>query len=357
MFGSKNYEMRIQHMKESLDKLTEEKKQVEKELENARSRISDLEEQLAKSDLEILKRENKETLAEYQGLKELYLRKNQDFDNNLQEKEESYAKEESLARHHLKDEIAQQKLDTEKSVAETVNTFSETYNYYLNQIKVLMDALGNVASATGKQLFSGEAVDLKTEFGRQMVNALKQGTDTLPQGSGDRILIGSAEEEEVPAAEAAPEAEGAAPAKKKPGRKPSAKKAGAAKKPAAKKKTTAKAAGGKKTTGTKAAGKTTTRTRKPRNAKAAEAAPQAEGAAAGSPVEGTAENPVIAEEVKVVGEPVAEAIGEPVAEEAAAAAENLAETVKEEVKEEIKEEVKEAAADTAAAAEDIVSAQ
>ena len=47
MFGSKNYEMRIQHMKESLDKLTEEKKQVEKELENARNRISDLEEQLA----------------------------------------------------------------------------------------------------------------------------------------------------------------------------------------------------------------------------------------------------------------------------------------------------------------------
>ena len=356
MFGSKNYEMRIQHLKESLDKLTEEKKQVEKELENARNKISDLEEQLSRSDLETLKRENRETLAEYQGLKDLYLRKNQDFDSNLQEKQESYAKEESLARHHLKDEIAQQKLDTEKSVSETVNTFSETYNYYLNQIKVLMDALGNVASATGKQLFSGEAVDLKTEFGRQMVNALKQGTDTLTQGSGDRILIGSAEEEEVPAAEAAPEAEGAKPAKK-PGRKPSAKKAGTAKKPAAKKKTTAKAAGGKKTTGTKAAGKTTTRTRKPRNAKAAEAAPQGEGAAAGSPVEGTAENPVVAEDVKVVGEAVTEAVGGSAAEETAAAAENLAENVKEEVKEEVKEAVKEAAADGAAAAENIVSIQ
>ena len=320
MFGSKNYEMRIQHMKESLDKLTEEKKQVEKELENARSRISDLEEQLAKSDLEILKRENKETLAEYQGLKELYLRKNQDFDNNLQEKEESYAKEESLARHHLKEEIVQQKQDTEKIVSDTVNTFSETYNYYLNQIKVLMDALGNVASATGKQLFSGEAVDLKTEFGRQMVNALKQETDTLPQGSGDRILIGTSEEEA-----AAAEAEAAAAkakAAKKTAKKP------AAKKPAAKKKTTAKATGAKKSTAAKAAGKTTTRTRKPKAAAAGTAA--AGSAEAGSTVEKAAEEtPVIAE--AVVGS---------VTEQAAAAAEDLSAKVTEEVKE-VTEEVKE----------------
>ncbi|MBR0266540.1 MAG: hypothetical protein IJQ71_03785 [Clostridia bacterium] len=322
MFGSnnKNYEMQIEHLKESLNNVTEEKKKVENELEKYKARISELEEKLAQTDLEVLKKETQETLAEYQGLKELYLRKNQEFDGNLQAKEESYAKEESLARHHLKEEIVQQKQDTEKIVSDTVNTFSETYNYYLNQIKVLMDALGNVASATGKQLFSGEAVDLKTKFGRQMVNALKQETDTLPQGSGDRILIGTSEEEA-----AAAEAEAAAAkakAAKKTAKKP------AAKKPAAKKKTTAKATGAKKSTAAKAAGKTTTRTRKPKAAAAGTAA--AGSAEAGSTVEKAAEEtPVIAE--AVVGS---------VTEQAAAAAEDLSAKVTEEVKE-VTEEVKE----------------
>lgn len=198
MFGSnnKNYEMQIEHLKESLNNVTEEKKKVENELEKYKARISELEEKLAQTDLEVLKKETQETLAEYQGLKELYLRKNQEFDGNLQAKEESYAKEESLARHHLKEEIVQQKQDTEKIVSDTVNTFSETYNYYLNQIKVLMDALGQVATKTGKHLFSGEEVDLKTEFGRRMMRALKQEAETLPQEGGNRVLFGAPEEEE-----------------------------------------------------------------------------------------------------------------------------------------------------------------
>jgi len=300
MFGSSkttNLEMRIQHLQESLDKMTEEKKKVENDLVNAKAKIADLEDKLSKTDLEQLKKETKETLAEYEGLKELYLKKNQDFDSSLQTKEENYAKEESLARHHLKEEIVQTKRDTEKAVSDTVSTFSETYNYYLNQIKVLMDTLGNVATSTGKQLFSGEAVDLKTEFGRQMVNALKQGTDTLPQGSGDRILIGTSEEE------AAAEEAKAAKAAKKTVKKAAAKKPAAKKKPAA-----AKAAGAKKSTAAKAAGKTA-RVRKPRAPKAE--AP-AEAAAAAQAVETAAA---------------------PVAEKAAAAAENISENVKAEVKE------------------------
>ena len=298
MFGSSkttNLEMRIQHLQESLDKMTEEKKKVENDLVNAKAKIADLEDKLSKTDLEQLKKETKETLAEYEGLKELYLRKNQDFDSSLQTKEENYAKEESLARHHLKEEIVQTKRDTEKAVSDTVSTFSETYNYYLNQIKVLMDTLGNVATSTGKQLFSGEAVDLKAEFGRQMVNALKQGTDTLPQGSGDRILIGTSEEEAA-----------AEEAKKEKAAKKPAKKA-AAKKPATKK-AAPKAAGAKKSTAAKAAGKTA-RVRKPR-------APKAE-----APAEAAAATQA------------AETAAEPVAEKAAAAAENISENVKAEVKE------------------------
>ncbi len=297
MFGSsKNYELHIQHLQESLDKMTEEKKKAEKDLENARAKISELETKLTQTDLEVLKKETRETLAEYEGLKDLYLRKNQDFDSSLQSKEESYAKEEALARHHLKEEIAQQKLDTEKYVSETVKTFNETYNYYLNQIKVLMNALGSVASDTGLKLFSGEELDLKTEFGREMVNALKQETDTLPQGSGDRILIGTSEEEAA-----------AAEAKKavaKPAKKPAAKKP-AAKKPAAKK-PAAKAAGAKKSTAGRPAGKAT-RTRKP----AAAAGTPAEGTPAEvkteTPAEVKAETPVatVTDEVKEVKEAAA----------------------------------------------------
>ena len=278
MFGSsKNYEIHIQHLQESLNKMTEEKKKAEKDLESARSRISDLEAKLAQTDLEVLKKETRETLAEYEGLKDLYLRKNQDFDSSLQSKEESYAKEEALARHHLKEEIAQQKQETEKYVSETVKTFNETYNYYLNQIKVLMNALGNVASDTGLKLFSGEELDLKTEFGREMVNALKQETDTLPQGSGDRILIGSSEEE---AAEA--EAKDAAA---KTAKKPAAKKT-AAKKPAVKK-AAAKTAGPKKRAAGRPAGKTA-KARKP----AAAAGTPAEVKTEETPAEVKAENPV-----------------------------------------------------------------
>ena len=198
MFNSKQreFEMRMEHLKESMDKLGEEKKGVEKNLEKARARISELEEKLAQTEVESLRKEARETLAEAQGLKELYLRKNEDFDSNMQAESENYAKEEVRARRKFNEELAQQKKDTEEYVGDTVETFSETYNYYLNQIKVLMDALGPVATKTGKHLFSGEEVDLKTEFGRRMMRALKQEAETLPQEGGNRVLFGAPEEEE-----------------------------------------------------------------------------------------------------------------------------------------------------------------
>ena len=198
MFNSKQreFEMRMEHLKESMDKLGEEKKGVEKDLEKAKARISELEEKLAQTEVESLRKEARETLAEAQGLKELYLRKNEDFDSNMQAESENYAKEEVRARRKFNEELAQQKKDTEEYVGDTVETFGESYNYYLNQIKVLMDALGQVATKTGKHLFSGEEVDLKTEFGRRMMRALKQEAETLPQEGGNRVLFGAPEEEE-----------------------------------------------------------------------------------------------------------------------------------------------------------------
>ena len=55
MFGSSkttNLEMRIQHLQESLDKMTEEKKKVENDLVNAKAKIADLEDKLSTTDLE-----------------------------------------------------------------------------------------------------------------------------------------------------------------------------------------------------------------------------------------------------------------------------------------------------------------
>jgi len=71
MFNRKEqeYELRMQHLKESMDKLAEKNKGMEKDLEKARARISELEEKLAQSELETLNREAQETLAEYKGLK------------------------------------------------------------------------------------------------------------------------------------------------------------------------------------------------------------------------------------------------------------------------------------------------
>ncbi|MBR0268289.1 MAG: hypothetical protein IJQ71_12755 [Clostridia bacterium] len=199
MFNSKEkeFELRIEHLKESMDKLAEDKKGVEKDLEKARAKIAELEEKLAQSEVETLKKKTQETLAEYRSLKEQYQQKIQEFDSSLQEKEENYAMEAVRARGQFEEDIAQGKQDTEKYVAENVETFTETFNYYLEQIKALVDALGHVASASGRQLFSGEEADRKTEFGCRMISALKEETEALPQGDGNRILFASPEEEEA----------------------------------------------------------------------------------------------------------------------------------------------------------------
>ena len=91
-------------------------------------------------------------------------------------------------------------------MASTVKSFGESYNYYLNQIKLLMDALGNVATRTGEALFSGGNDDLKSRFGSLMRDTLKTETGDLKGDAGDVVLIGSLDEPEAPE-EAAGEAE------------------------------------------------------------------------------------------------------------------------------------------------------
>lgn len=209
MFGGKKIqelEARLSELQGKLESMTGERDDLSRRLESANGKIAELEAQLNDFDLERLKEEAKSSRAEYEGLRELYARKNREFDENVEEEEQNFAREQALKRHNLENEIRDNRQANQDYVASTVKTFGESYNYYLNQIKVLMDALGNVATRTGEALFSGENGDLKARFGSQMREVLKSGADTLGGGDGDLILIGSNDEAPAEAVEEAVEA-------------------------------------------------------------------------------------------------------------------------------------------------------
>ena len=197
MFGSRKLQeanAQLDALRRELDREKSARAEAEKMLSSVRTQVSNLEAQLRDTDLDALKEQAKETIAEYQGLKELYSRKINEFENGREEKEQAFARDAALQRHSLENEIRDHRQANQEYVASTVKTFSESYNYYLNQIKTLMDALGKVATRTGEALFEAENADLKDHFGRQMVEELKSGLDGMQNDEGDRILIGAAEE-------------------------------------------------------------------------------------------------------------------------------------------------------------------
>ncbi|MBQ8109426.1 MAG: hypothetical protein IJ124_04590 [Clostridia bacterium] len=197
MFGSKRIqelETQLSELQSKLSKETAEKSELAQSLESANRRISELEEQLNDFDLEQLKADASASRAEYEGLKDLYTRKNREFDESREQAEQDFARDAALQRHNLENEIRNNRQANRDYVTSTVKTFGESYNYYLNQIKLLMDALGDVATRTGEALFNGENDDLKSRIGSQMRDALKSGTDGLRSDGGDVILIGSTDE-------------------------------------------------------------------------------------------------------------------------------------------------------------------
>ena len=197
MFGSKRIqelETQLSELQSKLSKETAEKSELAQSLESANRRISELEEQLNDFDLEQLKADASASRAEYEGLKDLYTRKNREFDESREQAEQDFARDAALQRHNLENEIRNNRQANRDYVTSTVKTFGESYNYYLNQIKLLMDALGDVATRTGEALFNGENDDLKSRIGSQMRDALKSGTDGLRSDGGDVILIGSIDE-------------------------------------------------------------------------------------------------------------------------------------------------------------------
>ena len=197
MFGSKAKELEslLVSTKLELEKATEEKKKLEKDLASVKGELKQMKDMVNNSDAAKLEAKAKETIAEYEGLKEMYNQKIRSFDDSKEESEQSFAREAALKRHHLDNEIADTKQASQQFVSETVSTFSETYNYYLNQIKVLMDALSQVAVETGKTLFAHDADNLKVNFSQQMAETLKSGKDSLAGEDGDLIVIGASEED------------------------------------------------------------------------------------------------------------------------------------------------------------------
>jgi hypothetical protein len=191
MFGSKKIqelEDKVRELTESLSKQQAENADLTQQLDSAKSRIAGMEAQLRDFNLEQAVEEARASRAEFEGLKELYSRKNREFDEFKEEEEQRFARDQALQRHNLENEIRDNRQANQDYVTSTVKTFGESYNYYLNQIKVLMDALGNVATRTGEALFSGGNADLRASFGHQMRDLLKSGVEGFVDDEADIVV-------------------------------------------------------------------------------------------------------------------------------------------------------------------------
>ena len=207
MFGKEKIqalEAKVREWTDKAEHLEKEKADLARQLENARREIADLTRQAAESDVAKAKEQFLASKAEYEGLKELYTKKIQAFEEGREEKEQAFAREAALERHSLENEIRDNRAASQDHVRSTVKSFSESYQYYLSQIKLMMDALGDVAARTGETLFSGEGGgDLKTRFGQQLAEKIRADVKALRGADGDLVLIDSNEKPEEPVCETA----------------------------------------------------------------------------------------------------------------------------------------------------------
>ena len=187
---------------------------LESGLSEMTSKNQDLEKQLAESELEEIREQARTTQIEFEGMRDLYNRKVKEFDDTIEEKEQALAREDALQRYHLENEIRENKQENEILISNTVKKFSESYNYYLNQIKLLMDALGDVAVQTGQGLFSesDSGRDLKGLIGENMAAILQSETGSLRDEEDGMVLIGKAKSPEDAGEADASEGEEPAPA-------------------------------------------------------------------------------------------------------------------------------------------------
>lgn len=181
-------------------KLAQENGKLAQELEAARERITMFETLPEDAVLKCLRDEALVSKAEYEALKDLYTRKSQELNGILEEKEQKFAKEMANQRAKLEIELRDSRQASQDYVTDSVKTFSDSYNYYLSQVKLLMDTLSDVATQTGEELFTGENDDLKTRIGHQIREQLATDADAM-KNDGDLLLFGSVKEEEAQEAE------------------------------------------------------------------------------------------------------------------------------------------------------------
>ena len=220
MFGKEKIralEEQLASLKGKMNTAEKEKKELEDrlsstkdQLKTAQEKIQELEKKVAESELTELQEKARQTIVEYEGLKELYQQKNREIDATRESTEEGFAREAATKRHDLAEEIEQNREDNRQMVSETVRTFAGSYRYYLDQIRALMDALSEAAKETGENLFKGETQDIRGSFGTRIVERLRDDADSLRQNTGDKLLIGAEEPEAQAVCEACEACEEAA---------------------------------------------------------------------------------------------------------------------------------------------------
>ena len=165
-------ESKSSELEESLAAASSNNEDLEQKLGAAYQNISELEAKLCDTDFEALKEQERVTLVELEGLRDLYTKKIQDFDNSIEERQEAIEKENSIQRYNLEKEIEEDRQANQEYVSNTVKEFGESFNYYLDQVKVLMNALSHVATKTGENLFKEKEKKLKTILGEAVAEEI-----------------------------------------------------------------------------------------------------------------------------------------------------------------------------------------
>ena len=179
---------------------------LEKDLSAAKGKIGELEDKLENTDLKELEEKARQSAAQFEGLKKLYIGKIREFDHSKEIREEEFEKDASLKRYNLEEEIRTNREENQEMVSNTVKDFAGSYLYYMDQIRTMMEALSQAAAETGKTLFSGERANVKERFGASVAEHLRNDVSALEQGTGDRMLIGTMDEvKEEASDEAIPE--------------------------------------------------------------------------------------------------------------------------------------------------------
>lgn len=189
-------ESKVRAAEKALESAQKEKDELNSRLKAATEKITELQAKLEDADLNALKEKAKKSEVEFEGLKELYAGKIKEFDDSRESREEDFARESAIKRHDLSEEIRINREENQERVSSTVKVFAGSYLYYMDQIRMMMDALSQAAAETGKTLFEGGADDVKERFGASIAEHLRNDVDALEQSNGDRVLIGAAEEPE-----------------------------------------------------------------------------------------------------------------------------------------------------------------